>query len=187
MDESINKFCKSYNFPENDALLLLSQMDLIEFKKHHKIIREGERNSNLFIINEGIIRAYSLVDGIDITHWFVTEGDAFFSVWSYISDSCSRITLETITDCSAYSISRTKLNELYNSSLTWSNIGRRIVEQHCLLTENWLMNWERPTAKERYLAVLEQTPELFKHVPLQQIASYLRITPQSLSRIRAQL
>ncbi len=187
MDKLINRFCEKYNFSQSDALLLLNQMDLVEFKKHHKIIEEDKRNSNLYILKDGFIRTYSIVEGIETTYGFESEGNVFFSTNSYISNKPSRVTFEALTSISVFCISREKLNELFNSSVAWSNIGRRLIEQNWLLLEKEMFEWDKPTAKERYMVVLEQTPELIKYIPLHKIASYLRITPQSFSRIRAEL
>ena len=60
-------------------------------------------------------------------------------------------------------------------------------EREFLVFEERLINEGATQAKERYLSLLEQMPELLQHVPLKHIASYLYITPQSLSRIRAEL
>lgn len=150
MDELIDKFCAKYNLSRNDGFMLLNHMEPVEFSKHTLIVQEGKHNSNLYLINKGIIRAYSMVNGTDITQWFALEGEIVFSVWSYVGNTASRATFETLTDCSAYCISRAKLNELFNSSIEMSGLGRKLIEQHCLLVENWWLDWEEPTAKERF-------------------------------------
>ena len=86
-------------------------------------------------------------------------------------------------DSVAYSISRATLNQLYHSSIGLANL----MDHQLLLQENWLINSGSPRAKERYLTLIKETPELLQYVPLKYIASYLWITPQSLSRIRASL
>ena len=68
-----------------------------------------------------------------------------------------------------------------------ANLGRKLFEREFLNVETWLINGGASQARERYLALLEDNPELLRHVPLKYIASYLYITPQSLSRIRAEL
>jgi len=162
-------------------------MEVMEFKKFDKIIEEGKRNSNLYLVHDGLMRGYSMIDGIDTTMWFASEGEIIFSVWSYVNNHTSHITIETLSDCTIYCITKAKLEELFNSSIIFANLGRKLIEQHCLTIEDWLLYTEKPTARERYLTLLELTPEIIMHVPLYQIASYLRVTPQSLSRIRAQL
>ena len=71
--------------------------------------------------------------------------------------------------------------------LNWLIFGRRLFEQQLLGLESWMITGGSPRAKERYLTLLEENPELLQYVPLKHIASYLWITPQSLSRIRAEL
>lgn len=75
-----------------------------------------------------------------------------------------------------------------NSSIESANLGRKLVEQDFLVAEERIVaTGSIPQAKERYLDLLKRDPMLLKHVPLKYIASYLFITPQSLSRIRAEL
>lgn len=88
-------------------------------------------------------------------------------------------------DSVAYQISGSALDELYSSSIGLANLGRRLMEQQLLTIENWLISAGSPKAKERYLTLIKETPELLQYVPLKHIASYLWVTPQSLSRIRA--
>lgn len=99
----------------------------------------------------------------------------------------SLINIEAMCDSVAYSISRATLNQLYHSSIGLANLGLRLMDHQLLLQENWLINSGSPRAEERYLTLIKETPELLQYVPLKYIASYLWITPQSLSRIRASL
>lgn len=75
-----------------------------------------------------------------------------------------------------------------NSSIESANLGRKLVEQDFLVAEERIVaTGSIPQAKERYLDLLKRDPLLLQHIPLKYIASYLFITPQSLSRIRAEL
>ena len=108
-------------------------------------------------------------------------------MWGYADNSISQISIEACNDSIAYSIPRHLLTKLFDSSLGLANLGRRLMEQQLLTTENWLLSNDSPRAKERYLTLIRETPELLQHVPQKHIASYLWITPQSLSRIRAKI
>ena len=90
-------------------------------------------------------------------------------------------------DSDLYGISKAELESFYSSSAEFANFGRRLFEQQFLSLENWLISGGSPRAKERYLNLLEENPELLQYVPLKHIASYLWVTPQSLSRIRSEL
>ena len=165
MEVFIEKFCRRYNLSETDVKALTEQMQEVRFRKKEAIVIEGERNSNLYLIKEGIWRGHYLKDGTDTTIWFASVGEIAFSI----------------------SIPRHLLTKLFDSSLGLANLGRRLMEQQLLTTENWLLSNDSPRAKERYLTLIRETPELLQHVPQKHIASYLWITPQSLSRIRAKI
>lgn len=185
METFEEKFRNRYQLSEADASALLSHMEEVRFKKKEVIVQEGTKNTNLYLIKEGIWREHYLKDGVDISIWFASKGEAAFSVWGYVDNSYSQISIEAMSDSIAYCISKAALNELYSTSIGLANLGRRLMEHQLLTTENWLISAGSPRAKERYLTLIKETPELLLHVPLKYIASYLWITPQSLSRIRA--
>ncbi len=185
METFEEKFRNRYQLSEADASALLSHMEEVRFKKKEVIVQEGTMNTNLYLIKEGIWRGHYLKDGVDTSIWFASKGEAAFSVWGYVDNSYSQISIEAMSDSIAYCISKTALNELYSTSIGLANLGRRLMEHQLLTTENWLISAGSPRAKERYLTLIKETPELLLHVPLKYIASYLWITPQSLSRIRA--
>lgn len=185
METFEEKFRNRYQLSEADASALLSHMEEVRFKKKEVIVQEGTKNTNLYLIKEGIWRGHYLKDGVDTSIWFASKGEAAFSVWGYVDNSYSQISIEAMSDSIAYCISKAALNELYSTSIGLANLGRRLMEHQLLTTENWLISVGSPRAKERYLTLIKEMPELLLHVPLKYIASYLWITPQSLSRIRA--
>lgn len=187
MELFIEKFKVRYNLSGHDTHILLECMQEVHFKKKSVIVNEGSKNTNLYLIKQGIWRGHYLKDGIETTIWFAGEGEVAFSIWGYATNSNSHITIEAMCDSIAYCISGIELNKLYATSIGLANLGRRLMEHQLLTTENWLISAGSPKAKERYLALISETPELLRYVPLKHIASYLWITPQSLSRIRAQL
>lgn len=92
--------------------------------------------------------------------------------------------IESVNESIAYGIAKPDLEELFNSSIELSNFGRKIFEQEILFIDSYTLAYGTPSAKERYLTLMEENPELLQYVPLKHLASYLYITPQSLSRIR---
>ncbi len=187
MDAFVQKFCEKYSLPITASLQLLAKMEKLHFRKGDFLVQEGERNSNFYIISKGIWRGHYLNDGVDVSVWFASEGEAIFSSWGYIENTPSLVSIEAMCDSELYGISKAKLESFYASSAELANFGRRLFEQQFLGLENWIISGGSPRAKERYLTLLEENPELLQNVPLKHIASYLWITPQSLSRIRAGL
>lgn len=186
MDAFKEIFKNRYRLSDSDVQTLLDCMEEVRFKKKEVIVREGTKSTNLYLIKQGIWRGHYLKDGVDTTIWFASEGEAAFSAWGYVDNSCSLVSIEAMCDSTAYRISGTALNELYTSSIGLANLGRKLMEHQLLGMENWLISAGSPRAKERYLTLTKEMPELLQCVPLKYIASYLWITPQSLSRIRAE-
>ena len=172
---------------EHEIRTLLENAEEQTFSHKDIIVHEGESNSNLYIITRGVWRAYTFKDGSEATLWFAGEGEIAFSTWGYVANIPSRLTLEAVTDSEAYCLTKEQLEQLYRSSVQLANLGRRILENFMLEIEiSWLDSYNR-TAFERYVMLLQKQPEIIQSVPLKHIASYLGVTAQSLSRIRAQL
>ena len=162
MEAFIEKFSRKYNLPAADCLRLIGLMERRVFRKGECVVRQGERNSDFYVVSRGIWLGHYLDDGADVSVWFAGEGEALFSTWGYVGNEVSKISIEAMCDAELYGISKADL-------------------------ENWMLSGGAPRAEERYRTLMEESPELLQYVPLKHIASYLWITPQSLSRIRAKL
>ena len=187
MDSFIERFCAKYYFPYAEGRQLIEGMEYKTYRKGDCLVREGERDTSFYIIARGIWRGHYLRDGQEVSVWFASEGEALFSTWGYVDNAVSRITIEAMSEAALYCMPKQKLEKLFASSVDFANLGRKLFEREFLNVETWLINGGASQARERYLALLEDNPELLRHVPLKYIASYLYITPQSLSRIRAEL
>lgn len=187
MNAFVNRFCEKYGLKEADFQLLFREMEAVYFAKGDLIVREGERNTHFYLLEKGVWRAHYLSDGVDVSLWFASAGEPAFSSWGFVDNAASLISIESMCDSSAYFIPKQRLEELYHSSAVLANLGRKLFERQFLDLENWMVNGGSPRAKERYLTLLEENPGLLQYVPLKYIASYLWVTPQSLSRIRAGL
>lgn len=186
-DNTFKKIAEQFAVSGQEIRLLLKDAEKISFTPKDIVVHEREINSNLYFITQGVWRAYTFKDGVEVTLWFVSKGEMALSVWGYTSNLPSHLTLEVVTDSEAYCLPKPKLEQLFQSSISLANLGRKILENFMLEIEvAWLESYNR-TALERYVTLLEKQPEIIRAVPLKYIASYLGITAQSLSRIRNRL
>ena len=180
--------CRRSGLTMEEVEALKAHMTRLEIQKGETLVRKGGRNTNIYIIVKGIWRAsYINTDGNDITLWFASKGDLLFSSWCFVGNVPSMITLESMSDSVVYGISREAAEEFFMFSVEVARIGRRLYEKEIFEVERWLLGSGAPKARDRYETLLAEKAELLQHVPLKYIASYLFITPQSLSRIRAEL
>ena len=188
MEAFLEKFHKTYSISFAEIEFLTSKMQSISFAKGDYIVTEGNRSDRLFIIKTGTVRGFRMRDGIDSSLWFSADASMIFLPWGYTRNLPSEISIEAETDVEAFAIAGNELNDLCRSSLEMANIVRIIFEEHARIVETELLLFaDHANAEERYLAMMKREPHLMQNISLKKMASYLSITPQSLSRIRANL
>ncbi len=176
---------RRYVLPEDSLKKLQACMSEVAFPKGFHVLEIGKVEKDIFFIKQGIVRAFTLVDGKEITFWIGKEGATIVSMNGYVNDEPGYETMELMEDSILYVLKRQKLKELFAEDLHISNWGRRYAEMELLDAEQRLISMLSAIASERYRELMEKEPELLQRIPLGSIATYLGITQASLSRIRA--
>lgn len=188
MKEVIEKFSSECGVNTESIEALIANMTDVRFKKGDVVIECGDMDDSIYIIKTGIWRSCIDRDGSELTLWFSEDSSFVVDVWCYQRHEPSRIRIVSETDSYACRISKADVERLCSESLVIANTIRRIFEYHAATYEESNMSLlECQTGEERYLTLLRNSPELFLRIPLNKLASYLRLTPQSLSRIRASI
>ena len=143
--------------------------------------------NNYYFIESGIIRYYQIKDGEEITGGFFSEGSGYTDLDSFLSNSFSKQTAQAIEYSTLLFISKLDLEKLYQEVPKFERIARILAEEAFLDLRNKIDSFILQDAKERYLSILTNRPELIRRIPQHYVASYLGIKPQSLSRIRKNL
>ena len=185
MEAWTEKLMNKHLLAEKEVAALLQCGELRTYAPGSSVIRVGERNDCIFILKKGIWREYFDQDGEEVTVWFSVAGEITFSVWGYVLGQPARLNVESLTESEAVMIPRKRLEELYATSLAMANMGRRMIENFAVLYEGWHIGMWQKNAMERYESLLREYPEVIQSVPMKYVASYLGVTVQSLSRIRA--
>ncbi|WP_300673255.1 Crp/Fnr family transcriptional regulator [Soonwooa sp.] len=167
--------------------ILIDMFDKIELPKQSLILEANKVEKHLYFIKKGLVRAYTEIDSQEITFWFGTEGHLIIPMNSYVFGNKNYENIELLEDCILYRIEIAKLQNLYFENKEIANWGRRLAETELVATELRLINRISMQAKDRYLDLLHQHPNLLQRAALRHIASYLGITQVSLSRIRSQI
>ena len=167
--------------------LIAGKMQLIQLPKNTTLIDADKVEKKLYFIKKGIVRAYIIDDGKEITFWFGKEGDLILSMRSYVENKISYETIELMEDCELYEIKSSDLQLFYATNLEIANWGRKLAEIELIKTEERFISRQLGTAIDRYKKLLEENPSLINRVQLGYIASYLGISQVTLSRIRAEI
>ncbi len=151
-------------------------------------LSHGQTAKEIAFVSEGILRAYSMDrDGREVTQYFIRPQQFAVDLESYYSNMPSEKAMQAVVETTLQVIQREDLDRLTSSLPNFYIFSKTISEMQLLnkLKDNDFLNFG--TAKEKYLTFLKRYPELALRVPQQFIASYLKITPQSLSRIRKEI
>lgn len=172
----------------DDIALIRSLFKPQSVKKDTTLIDCGDYASFVFFINSGYLRYYkSTENGGEQTIHLLSPGEFATSYCSFVGDTKSEEMLHTLTDAELLYIAKADLEKLYATADKWQQFGRKLIEIILLEKEKRIISQLSLSAPERYRQLLDQNPGLISHVPVQHIASYIGIQPESLSRIRRQL
>lgn len=170
---------------ENAYRMAQSGIEQFQFKKNQVLLRKGMVCNYLYFIRSGMMRGFYHTSKKEITNSIATEGDIITSYYSFITRKPSYETLECLEESTVQAISYQKLNELYAHFPETERAGRLVLEDYYARLEERVISIQFKSAKERYDLLYQSRPALMHRAPLGCIASYLGITQETLSRIRA--
>ena len=184
---NITKGIRTFYPVSDDSLkLLFEKFKRLELPKKSLIIKAGVINGYVYFIEKGFARSYCLYDEKEATIWFSREGDITFAMKDLYHNEPGYENVELLEDSILYAISVKDLNNLYETNIEIANWGR-VIHQECLLYMDQHHNTQLYlSAKERYEIFLKELPDVIHRANLTYIASYLGITPQYLSCLRAE-
>lgn len=185
MDALLNYFKKFHSISKEAEDALLSISVTFSVPKNKELQPIGHTCRTVYFLTKGIARIYYLKDGIDITESFTFENNIVVRVESLFTAKPSRKAIQILEDAEVIAINANELFKLYDRYPEIERLFRKIFEAAFVETVNRIESIQFHTAEERYQSLMEQAPNLIQRVPLKYIASYLGITQQSLSRIRA--
>lgn len=176
-----------YPLPLDAKQKLKACITEVSYPKGHLLISAHKVEKDVYIVKEGIVRAYVSTEYGQVTFWFGKEGDPVLSMKSYVADQKSYEDIEVLEHSTFYKLKTEALKSLYQSDIHIANWGRKFIEFELMKTEERLISMQFKTAAQRYSELMENYPELLQRIQLGHIASYLGITQVSLSRIRAEI
>jgi CRP-like cAMP-binding protein len=156
-----------------------------ELAANQFLLREGMISNEYVFLESGFMRAFAYdTEGNEVTTHFYSANQLVFEVSSFFNRTKSQENIQTIDDCIGWVINYEQLNNLFHSMPEFREFGRSVLVKGFADFKTRVLSMITETAESRYDTLLKNNPEIFQHVPLKYIASYLGITDTSLSRIR---
>ncbi|GBF38333.1 Crp/Fnr family transcriptional regulator [Leptospira johnsonii] len=150
------------------------------------LIKQGAKPTEFAFVFSGVLREYYLTDqGNEYIKSFNFPGDFTGSYFDLLTEQPSTCNIRAITDCELAVAKFSEFRKLFSQDIVWERLGRIFAENLFLKKARREYELLALSAEERYDLLLESRPDIEDIVPQYHIASYLGITPVSLSRIRA--
>ena len=183
INETVNR-----RFPEmtiESRNLLASIVTRKDMEKGEILLKEGQVSHHFVIVAKGMVRQFYYKNGKDVTEHFSYEGDIVICIESILLQEPTRLMIEALESGTLYLIPADQFLKLSKESWEINMFYRKMLEYSLIVSQKKADSWRFETARERYLRLMETQPEVIKRAPLAHIASYLLMTPETLSRVRA--
>ncbi len=188
MKASLINFIKRFDkFTQEEINAVVDHTEIEDFKKGTILLREGQICTKCFFVIKGCLRQYKIVDGEEKTTAFFCEGEAAVLYSSYLEKKPSKYYLSTLEHSILTTGTRSNEEELHQKFPRLENLTHTLMPDDYNKSQEHLELLSHHTAIERYQIILKKRPDLLNRVPLHLIASYIGVTPESLSRIRKRI
>lgn len=189
MHESLFQLIESkLPFSDADRRLCLAYFEPVTAPKNQIIEAAGKTPKYLYFVVSGYVRLFYIAEnGVDITTHINCPPGFITAYFSFINQTASRENVASITACDLLRITKADLDQLFRESAALKDFSISIFEQSLAYNETRANELATLTAEQRYKKLLLTNPGILQQVPVQYIASFLGIKPESLSRIRRQL
>ncbi len=182
--DKINIFRQFTDFNDSELEIIMPYFVVKDFKKKTTLLNVGMVSNEVFYLINGCIRLYCEKDGEELSTYFFTENMFAGSYDSYLSRKPSKVAIETLEESKVFVLTHEAQEELYLVFPKMNEFIRKAIEQRFVLLHDLFISYLLNSPEERYLMLLKERPYLLQRIPQHQIASFLGVTPVSLSRIR---
>jgi len=186
-NELIEYISQFISLDDEEAKVLAEHNPVRTFKKGTTLLREGEIADKCWFVLKGCVRQFHIIDGKEKTTFFYTENQAIAPTSSYEKQIPSDYYLSCVEDTIASVADLGTIPEMFKKYPKFESLTLIFMEQDNSQTKDSFATFKTSSPEDRYLHLLETRPDLLNRVPQHHIASYIGITPESLSRIRKRI
>lgn len=174
---------KYTDLSNEDWALIERNLNRKEYKTNDLILRDGKICKKLYFLESGFLRFFINRDGEEVTKYFTEPPYCFTSQRSFANNLPSNDNIQVLESAVVWEMDKKVTFDLLTLP-KWSEFIRKLIQEVQFYTEEILEALQNDTAEERYIRMIETNSIILQKVPQKDIASYLGIAPQSLSRIR---
>jgi CRP-like cAMP-binding protein len=182
--EALKEYIQSQaSISAEDLESIISNFTEQMLPKDSFLLQSGQIASAYYYVQSGALRIYFDTEDKEVTGWIAFENEFFTELASLKNNTPTRFNIQALEDTILLTISKDNMERLYKQYSAWQHFGRQVWETAFLKVLDGILAYQTMTAEDRYRTAL-QNSDLLQRLPLKDLASYLGITPNSLSRIR---
>lgn len=187
MHSELFNYLEQYIVLTSEEKQAIADMDIFRsYKKGTMLLTEGAYSAESYFVLKGLLRVYYTIDGEEKTTAFYTELDSFSPICT-VTREPSEYNVVCMEECILTISNEGMEKEFFEKFPRFEILCRKLSEQLLVKQQADFDHFKTTNPEQRYLQLVEQRPDLIQRVPLNQLASFLGITPESLSRIRKRL
>ncbi|MDX8360952.1 Crp/Fnr family transcriptional regulator [Cytobacillus sp. IB215316] len=189
MSDILIRYLKHYtDASESEIEMIVADIPIAEYKKGTILLDQGEVPEKCYFVVKGCVRQFAVdEEGRETTYNFFTEEQAVTIFNQHSSDKTSKYSLICVEDCVLVVGDLSIEDQMYDKHPGLETMTRKLMEEIMGEMHDDIATFISSRPEERYKALVDKRPDLINRVPQHQLASYLGITPESLSRIKRRL
>ncbi|MBQ4444857.1 MAG: Crp/Fnr family transcriptional regulator [Prevotella sp.] len=179
------ELARRYSTMTHDELdILESVLVPRKFVKGELVLKEGDICTSIIYIHKGLLREYYYKNKKEVTEYLAVEGTIMMSIESLFHEEPSKLQIEALENSIIYELPKKRLEEVALHNVNIQILYRKILEESLILSQVHADLVRFESAENRYRRMCKLTPQVILRAPLVYIASYLQMTPETLSRVR---
>lgn len=179
------ELARRYSTMSHDELDMLENVLVpMRFQKGESILKEGEVCTHIYWIQKGLVRQYYYKNGKELTEHMAVENNIVMSIESLFKEEPTHLMMTALEPTIIYAMPRDVLEQVAMKSVNIQILYRKILEESLIQSQIHADMLRFESAQDRYVKLVKRQPQLVLRAPLVFIASYLQMTPETLSRVR---
>ncbi|MDM1292680.1 Crp/Fnr family transcriptional regulator [Sphingobacterium sp. N143] len=184
MKQLIDYIKRDVVLSDADVALLQQQVEIRDYEAHSMIFESGKVSHDIYFVLEGFVRMFYWTNGTDKTAFFYPEGAFICAGKSYTQQVPALENFQAIETTKLVVLNRTRVEYLISKIPQLEIIARLAAENELMMMQDLVSSFVTKSAEERYMELLKNNKMLLQRVPQRYIASFLGVSPETLSRIK---
>ena len=179
------ELARRYSTMTHDELdMLESVLVPMKYAKNEKILAEGEVARNIYWVQKGLVRQYYYKNNKELTEYMAAENTIVMCIESLFKEEPSKLEIHALEPTLLFALNKAELEAVAMKSVNIQILYRKILEESLIISQRRADMLRFESAQDRYQKLMKHSPQLVLRAPLVYIASYLQMTPETLSRVR---